>query len=107
MTIQFKILVFLFMNFCFQTFAGELSVDLHKACTSEQLSQHKDIKGHSLGVSDFNEYCSCETDFLIEKATKEQLSQISKKQNKNSNWFKQLKTNALKSCIEPKQQTTT
>lgn len=107
MTIQFKILVFLLMNFYLQTFAGELSVDLHKACTNEQLSQHKDIKGHSLGASDFNVYCSCETDFVMEKVTKEQLSQISKKQSKNSNWFKQLKSNALKNCIEQKQQTTT
>lgn len=107
MTTKLKVLVVLFMHCCLQTFASELAVDLHKTCTNEQLSQHKNIKGRSLEASDFNQYCSCETDFVMEKATKEQLSQIPKKQGANENWLKQLKSKARKTCLEQKKQTNT
>ena len=50
------------MVFCLQTFAGELSMDIQKACVYEQLSEHKAIKGRPLEESDFNEYCKCEAD---------------------------------------------
>ena len=107
MTISLKVLVFLFMHCCLQAFASELSDELHKACTNEQLSQHKNIKGRSLQASDFNQYCSCETDFVLEKATKEQLSQIPKKQSANENWLNQLKSKARKTCLEQKKQINT
>ena len=107
MTISLKVLVFLFMHCCLQAFASELSDELHKACTNEQLSQHKNIKGRSLQASDFNQYCSCETDFVLEKATKEQLSQIPKKQSANENWLNQLKSKARKTCLEQKEQINT
>ena len=107
MTTKLKVLVVLFMHCCLQTFASELAVDLHKTCTNEQLSQHKNIKGRSLEASDFNQYCSCETDFVMEKATKEQLSQIPKKQGANENWLKQLKSKARKTCLEQKKQINT
>ena len=107
MTIQIKVLVFLLSFCCLQTFASELSVDLHKACTNEQLNQHKNIKGRSLEASDFNQYCRCETEFVLEKATKEQLSQIFKKQGTNEDLLKQLRSKAHKTCLEQKKQTNT
>jgi hypothetical protein len=107
MTISLKVLVFLYMSCWLQAFASELSVDLHKACTNAQLSQHKNIKGRSLQASDFNQYCSCETDFVMENATKEQLSQIPKKQSANENWLNQLKSKARKTCLEQKKQINT
>jgi len=107
MTISLKVLVFFFMHCFLQAFSSELSVDLHKTCTNEQLSQHKNIKGRSLQASDFNQYCSCETDFVMEKATKEQLSQIPKKQSTNENWLNQLKSKARKTCLEQKKQINT
>ena len=102
-----KVIALSFMLFCLQTHADELSTDLQKACASEQLSQHKGIKGHPIESSYFNEYCRCETDYIINKATKEQLSQISKKQSINPNWLLQLKSNALKSCIPQEKKITT
>jgi hypothetical protein len=93
------------MIFCIHTFAEELSVDLQKYCVKEQLSEHKGIKGHSFQDSDFKEYCKCETDFILEKATQDQKSQINKKQTTNSKWFKQIKSKAIENCTEPKQQT--
>jgi hypothetical protein len=95
------------MLFCLQTFAEELSIDLQKACANEQLGQHKGIKGRALEASDFNEYCKCEADYILKKATKEQLNLISKDQTVKPKWLQQFKSNALKSCIEQEKKTTT
>jgi hypothetical protein len=97
----------LLILFCSQLSADELSVDLQRACVKEQLSEHKGIKGHPLEASDFNEYCKCETIFVREKATKEQLTQIEKTQSGNPNWLKKLKSQASKICIEQKKPTST
>jgi len=102
-----KLLVLLSVLFCLQTFAIELSVDLQKACAKEQHRAHKGIKGHSLESSDFKDYCSCETDFVVGKATQDQLSQFSKNQNANPTWLKQLKSKAQSSCLELKNKATT
>jgi hypothetical protein len=107
MNIPKKIIVLPFMVFCLHTSADELSLDLQKSCVKEQLTEHKGIKGHSFQDSDFKEYCKCETDFILEKARQDQKSQINKKQATNSKWFKQLKSKAIESCTEPKQQTST
>ena len=95
------------MLFGLPAFADELTKDLHKACVSEQLKDHKGIKGLSLEASAFTEYCMCESNFIIGKATKEQLSEISQKPNTRPKWLKQIKSKAFKSCIEEKQQTIT
>jgi hypothetical protein len=99
MSLTRKTIALSLMLFCLQTYADELSAGLQKACVNEQLSQHKGIKSHGIETSHFNEYCKCETDYIIKRATKEQLSQISKKQTIKPNWLPQLKSNALKSCI--------
>jgi len=102
MNIPKKIIVLPFMVFCLHTSADELSLDLQKSCVKEQLTEHKGIKGHSFQDSDFKEYCKCETDFILEKATQDQKSQINKKHTANSKWLKQLKSKATESCTEPK-----
>ena len=102
-----KLIALPFMVFCLQTFAGELSMDIQKACVYEQLSEHKGIKGRPLEESDFNEYCKCEADYILKKATKEQLNQISKKPTTKPKWLTQFKSNALKSCIAQEKQITT
>jgi 2,4-dienoyl-CoA reductase-like NADH-dependent reductase (Old Yellow Enzyme family) len=43
----------------------------------------------------------------MEKATKEQLTQIGKKHSANPSWLKKLKSQAPKICIEQKKPTTT
>jgi hypothetical protein len=95
------------MFFCFQSYAYELSIDLQKACVNEQSSLHKGIKGHVIEASNFNEYCKCETDYIMNRATKEQLNQILKKQATKPNWLTQFKSNALKSCTAQDKQITT
>jgi hypothetical protein len=107
MNLTSKLLVLPFMLFCLQTFGEELSIDLQKACAAEQLGQHKGIKGRALEASDFNEYCKCEADYILKKATKEQLNLISKDQTVKPKWLQQYKSNALKSCIEQEKKTTT
>ncbi len=102
-----KVIVLPFMLFCLQTYAVELSIDLQKACANEQLSQHKGIKGRALEAYDFNEYCKCETDYIMKKATKEQLNLISKDQAVKPKWLRQFKSNAVKSCIEQEKKITT
>lgn len=101
-----KLIVLPFMVFCFQAFAGELPMDFQKACANEQLNEHKGVKGHPLEVSDFNEYCKCEADYIMKKATKEQLNQISKDQTIKPKWLQKLKSNALKSCLEQEKKIT-
>jgi hypothetical protein len=102
-----KLVILPLLLFCLQTYAEELSTDLQKACANEQLSQHKGIKGRALEASDFNEYCKCEADYILKKATKEQLNLISKDQTVKPKWLQQFKSNALKSCIEQEKKTTT
>jgi hypothetical protein len=102
-----KLLAVSLTLFCLQSYADELSTDLQKACVNEQLSLHKGIKGPSIEASNFNEYCKCETDHIISRATKEQLNQISKKSATKPNWLPQLKSNALKSCTAQEKQITT
>lgn len=101
-----KIFIFLFIFFHLQAFASELSVNLQKSCINEQLSEHKAIKGHSFQAGAFIDYCKYETDFILEKATQKQLSQITKKQSTYPIWLKQLKSEALNRYVEQKPKTT-
>jgi len=100
-------LCLLTMLFASQTFANEVSTDLQNTCIKEQLDDHKGIKGHPLEASDFNEYCKCEADYIIGKATKSQLLKLSQKQDSNASWLERLKAKAPKICLEQKRQTTT
>jgi hypothetical protein len=107
MNIFFKpSLIFLFCIFS-SAYANDLSLNLQKTCTSEQVNHHKSIKEQKLESSDFEDYCKCESKFVIDNATKDQLSQIPDMKNKNPNWLRRLKSDALKSCLEQKRQTTT
>jgi hypothetical protein len=83
MNLTRKLLALTFVLFCLQSHADELSTDLQKACVNEQVGMHKEMKGHAIEVSDFNEYCKCETDYIVSRATKEQLNKILKKSAKN------------------------
>ena len=102
-----KLIVFSLMLFCLQSYADELSTSLQKACINEQLSLHKGIKGLTIEASNFNEYCRCETEYIVNNATKEQLNQISKQQTIKPNWLLRFKTKALKSCLAQEKQMTT
>lgn len=83
-----------------QAFASELSLELQKTCANEQLSAHKMIKGHLFQMDDFNSYCKCEAEFILEKATQNQLDQFNKNKNANLNWMKQLKSKAPSFCVD-------
>ena len=107
MTLTRKVIALFIMLFCMQTYADELSKDLQKACVKEKLSQHKGTKGHAIEASYFNEYCKCETDYIVNRATNDQLNKIYKKQTIKPNWLTQLKSNALKSCMAQNKQITT
>lgn len=100
MNLSKKLVVFPFMLVCLNTFADDLSIDLQKSCVTEQLGAHKGIKGHAVEPKDFTEYCKCETDLIMDEATKDQLNELSVKQDTNLNWLKKLKSRALKSCIQ-------
>lgn len=106
MNLSKQLIALPFLLLCLNTFADELLVNLQKACIKEQLGAHKGLKGHPLGARDFTEYCKCEADFIMEKATKEQLNEIAEKPNTNPDWLKQLKSNAPKSCIQQPSQST-
>lgn len=99
-------LVFLF---CFSStsFADDLSSSLQKTCTAEQVRQHKNIKDQKLESTAFQSYCKCESEFVIENATNEQIDQIPSLKNKYPSWLKRLKSDAFKSCVEQQHQTTT
>jgi hypothetical protein len=102
-----NLLALTFMLFCLQSHADETSEDLHKACVNEQVGLHKGIKGHPIEASNFEDYCKCETNYIVSRATKEQLNQISKKPTTKPKWLSQLKSNALKSCVAQEKQITT
>lgn len=101
-----KVIVLPFMLLYLQTYAVELSMDLHKTCANELRSQHKGINGRALEANDFYDFCKCEADYIIKKATKEQLNLISNDQSIKPKWLQQIKSNALKSCIEQEKKTT-
>jgi hypothetical protein len=107
MTSPKNLLAFTCMLFCLQSHADETSADLQKACVNEQVGLHKGIKGHEVEASNFEEYCKCETNYIVSRATKEQLNQISKMLNTKPKWLTQFKSNALKSCIAQEKQITT
>ena len=107
MTSPKNLSVLAFMLFCLQSHADEISVDLQKACVNEQVVLHKGIKGHAIEASNFNEFCQCETNYIVNRATKEQLNQISKKPTTKPKWLSQLKSNALKSCTAQEKKITT
>jgi hypothetical protein len=102
-----KIVIVPFILVCLNSVAADLSADLQKACIKDQMSVHKGVKGRPVEATDFTEYCKCEADLILEKATKEQLNEISGKEKINPGWLKQLKSSALKSCIKQKSQTST
>jgi len=102
-----KLLAFTFMLFCMQSHADETSADLQKACVNEQVGLHKGIKGHAVEASNFEDYCKCETNHIVSRATKEQLNQISKRPTTKPKWLSQIKSNALKSCTAQEKQITT
>ena len=95
-----KLLTLSFMLISIQTFANELSLDLQKTCTNQQLNAHKTVKGHSFQADDFTGYCKCEAEFILEKATQDQLNQFNKNKNINLIWLKKLKSKALNICVE-------
>ena len=95
-----KLLALSFMLISMQAFANELSLDLQKTCTNEQLSAHKTIKGHTFKADDFKSYCQCEAEFILEKATQNQLDQFNKNKYTDLNWMKQLKSKAPSFCVE-------
>ena len=107
MTSPKNLFVLTFMLFCMQSHADETSADLQKACVNEQVSLHNGIKGHAVEASNFEDYCKCETTYIVSRATKEQLNQISKKPTTKPKWLMQFKSNALKSCIAQEKQITT
>ena len=90
-----------------QSYAEELSTELQKVCVNEQLGQHKGIKGQTIEAESFNQYCACESNYIMNKSTKEQLDQISKKQSLKPSWLSQLKAKALKSCLAQEKKITT
>jgi hypothetical protein len=107
MTSPKNLFVLTFMLFCMQSHADETLADLQKACVNEQVGLHKGIKGHAVEASNFEDYCKCETNHIVSRATKEQLNQISKKPTTKPKWLTQFKSNALKSCIAQEKQITT
>ena len=107
MNIFFKSSLAFLICFSSISFADDLSSILQKTCTAEQVRQHKNIKEHKFESTAFQSYCKCESEFVIENATNEQIDQIPSLKNKYPSWLKRLKSDAFKSCVEQKQQTTT
>ena len=107
MTTPKNLLTLACMLFCLQSHADQTLADLQKACVNEQVVLHKGIKGHAVEASNFEDYCKCETNYIVSRATKEQLNQISKKPTTKPKWLSQLKSNALKSCTAQEKQITT
>lgn len=103
-----KKLIFLpFMLLCFYTIAGESSIDFQKVCSIEQKKQHKAVLGNTLEVYDFKEYCKCEADYIVKKATKDQLNQISNNQTSTPKWLSRLRSKALDNCLLQEKKITT
>ena len=102
-----KIAFLILISISSQSFSGELADTLQKACTTQQLKDHKDMKGHSFTDEDFDEYCKCETDFVLNKATEAQRDLISKKPADNPQWLRQLKSKAINNCVKQEFKKTT
>lgn len=101
--ISLVLLVFI----CVQSFGAEVSETLQKACTAQQLKDHKGIKGHPFTDDDFDGYCKCEADYVLQNANEEQLGLINKKPTENPQWLKQLKAKALSNCVKQNPKKTT
>jgi hypothetical protein len=100
MNVLKKLLALSFMLVSTQIPANEISLELQKTCVNEQLSAHKTIKGHSFKADDFKSYCKCEAEYILEKATQNQLDQFNKNKITHPNWMKQLKSKAPSFCVD-------
>lgn len=100
----FPLLLVLFIS---QSFSAELSESLKKACTSQQLKDHKSLKTSPLSDEDFDDYCKCESDFILENASQLQLSFLNKNTTNNPQWLRQLKSKAFGNCVRQEFKKTT
>jgi hypothetical protein len=107
MCILKKITPLLLVLIGLQSFSAELTDTLKKACITQQLKEHKSIKSRALSEEDFDEYCKCEADFILDNGTQGQLSFLNKSLSDNPQWLKQLKSRAFNNCVrqEPKKTT--
>jgi hypothetical protein len=83
--------------------AEELTLELHRSCVNANVKNHSTDKNHPLEADAFNDYCTCETDYVVQNASKEQLNLWATNPSKNPQWLRSLRLKAFKSCLDHKQ----
>jgi ABC-type thiamine transport system substrate-binding protein len=89
-----------------QSFAQVISKDYQKNCVSEQVNEHKSVKGKKLTAEDFSAYCTCQADFINKNATNTQVNELVMNPKAKPEWLKAIELKAMKVCItDPKMNT--
>ncbi|MBU3618161.1 hypothetical protein [Polynucleobacter sp. JS-Fieb-80-E5] len=82
-----------------QSFAQAISTDYQKNCVSEQVAEHKDLKGKTLSAEDFTAYCTCQAEFINKNATNGQVNELVMNPKAKPQWLKTIELKAMKSCL--------
>jgi ABC-type thiamine transport system substrate-binding protein len=82
-----------------QSFAQTISTDYQKNCVSEQVAEHKDLKGKTLSAEDFTAYCTCQAEFINKNATNRQVNELAINPKAKPEWLKAMEARVMKACI--------
>ncbi|MBU3581648.1 hypothetical protein ICN19_06435 [Polynucleobacter sp. AP-Capit-er-40B-B4] len=82
-----------------QSFAQAISKDFQKNCATEQVAEHKDLKGKTLSAEDFAAYCTCQAEFINKNATNGQVNELVMNPKAKPEWLKTIELKAMKSCL--------
>lgn len=79
--------------------AQEISRDYQKSCISQQVAEHKGLKGKTLTDADFNEYCLCQAEFVTKNASNQQINELLMNPKAKPEWLKVIESKAIKPCL--------
>ncbi|MBU3563418.1 MULTISPECIES: hypothetical protein [Polynucleobacter] len=89
------------------SFAQAISKDYQKNCISEQVAEHKDLKGKTLTEEDFTAYCGCQAEFVAKNASNRQVNELIMNPKIKPEWLKAMELKGMKACVmvDPKMNT--
>lgn len=81
------------------TWAQAISKDYQQNCISQQVADHKGLKGKTLTDADFNAYCMCQAEFVTKNASNQQINELLMNPKTKPEWLKVIESKAMKSCL--------
>lgn len=79
--------------------AQAISKDYQQSCISQQVAEHKRLKGKTLTDADFDAYCLCQAEFVTKNASNQQINELLMNPKAKPEWLKVIESKAMKSCL--------